>query len=190
MTVQIGEKLIYNETEFFMASYPLNPYLKMRPDIQFKGRLTLNHRGYRGSWKIEDNKLHLIDLSGTILETIHNENNNYLTTNFKNVSLNYLFPGNETVFAEWFTGVIRIPQGEVLKYVHHGYGTIYEKDLFLRLEDGILIDKHEKDNRMFLKRQIEKLTTIKLFGRRTEKVTPNKAQIKNRTLFWRKYFGK
>ena len=31
------------------------------------------------------------------------------------------------IFAEWVNGIIRIPQGELLEYVHMGFHSIYEK---------------------------------------------------------------
>ncbi len=47
----------------------------------------------------------------------------------KQVNLNYLFPEKNEVFANWFTDDIRITQGKLLKYVHMGYQSIFEKDL-------------------------------------------------------------
>lgn len=59
----------------------------------------------------------------------------------------YLFPDQEKVFAEWFTGEIRIPYGEMLQYYHIGYASVYEKELYLEFENGYLIGKREKDNK-------------------------------------------
>lgn len=54
--------------------------------------------------------------------------------------LDNLFPERSQVFAEWFSGVIRVPNGEMLEYIHAGYCSIYENDLFLKFENGILIN--------------------------------------------------
>ena len=87
-----------------------------------------------GKWKIKDDKLYLVNLKANL---------DYKTK----VGLDYLFPGKKEVFAEWFTGEIRIPTGEMLTYVHMGYASVYEKDIFLQFENGRLINKRIVDNR-------------------------------------------
>ena len=55
------------------------------------------------------------------------------------VGLEYLFPDYPNgIFAHWFTGEIRCPRGDRLHYVHGGYASIYEEDLFLEFHEGIL----------------------------------------------------
>lgn len=51
------------------------------------------------------------------------------------------------VFAFWFTGNLTVPKGKLVEYVHMGYGSIYEKTLVLSIENGILIDDVEYENR-------------------------------------------
>jgi hypothetical protein len=85
-----------------------------------------------GFWELRDKKLFIVKL---------------IVTKDKQVDLNYLFPGQNEVFADWFSGEIRIPQGEMLKYVHMGYQSIFEKDLFLKFKKGVLIDERVIDNR-------------------------------------------
>ena len=53
--------------------------------------------------------------------------------------MDFLFPDQKEVFADWFTGEIRIPQGDLLEYVHGGYDSTYEKDLFLDFKEGYLV---------------------------------------------------
>ena len=60
--------------------------------------------------------------------------------------LQFLFPNQEKVFADWFTGQIRIPMGEMLQYIHQDYESIYEKDLLLNLKDGVLISEKVIEN--------------------------------------------
>lgn len=43
------------------------------------------------------------------------------------------------VFANWYYGEIRIPQGEQLDYVHMGYGSMFKRDLFLNVVDGVVV---------------------------------------------------
>jgi hypothetical protein len=42
------------------------------------------------------------------------------------------------VFASWFTGLLRILQGKLLKYVHGGFGSLQERDLIISIESGVV----------------------------------------------------
>lgn len=132
MTAQFREHLKYNGKEYGMAAEPLYPFLESK-GVSFEVDCTACWRGYVGEWKIKDNKLYLIKLSANLKD--------------KHVGLDYLFQGQNEVFAEWFTGELRIPQGEMLQYIHMGYASIYEEDLYLKIQDGILINSRIVDNR-------------------------------------------
>jgi hypothetical protein len=84
-------------------------------------------RGYMGKWEIKGNKLFLVHLSANI-------------DNANTVGIDFLFPGQSEVFAEWFNGEIRLQRGQMLKYVHMGYASIFEEDLYLAFQNGELID--------------------------------------------------
>jgi hypothetical protein len=61
-----------------------------------------------------------------------------------------LFPGKVSdgrVFASWFTGELRIPEGNLLRYVHMGFGSVHEQERFIRVEAGIIISERVIDNR-------------------------------------------
>jgi hypothetical protein len=54
------------------------------------------------------------------------------------VSLGRVFPGfPDRVFAHWFTGELRVPQGGLLQYVHMGFGSRYERDLLIQFRHGV-----------------------------------------------------
>jgi hypothetical protein len=42
------------------------------------------------------------------------------------------------VFASWFTGMLRMPQGKMLEYVHGGFGSLHERDLIVSVESGVV----------------------------------------------------
>lgn len=52
----------------------------------------------------------------------------------------------DKVFAQWYSGQIRIPQGGLLEYVHMGYGSTYERDLLLEVRCGVVIGTSERHN--------------------------------------------
>ena len=55
------------------------------------------------------------------------------------------------IFAEWVSGIIRIPQGELLEYVHMGFHSIYEKDFYILLEEGVVVKTEVVNNKEFSK---------------------------------------
>jgi hypothetical protein len=113
MTAQAHEILFLNGYETSMEAEPLNQYLQNRNDITFSPQSSTCWRGYYGQWKIEENKFFLIGLEAYIIGDTETK-----------VGLNYLYPGQKEVFANWFNGELRIPQGKMLEYVHRGYASL------------------------------------------------------------------
>jgi hypothetical protein len=176
MTAQIGEKLFYKGKEYRMASEPpiLSPALK-NYEINFIGNCTACWRGYFGKWEIKDEKLFLKEISGVaevtdmtkykegkhqlkklmkqgeitskqygkLLEKLREE-----VTEQKEINIHFLYQTSEPVFADWFTGEIRVPMGEMLQYVHMDYYSVFEEDMFLEFSKGILIKAQIVNNRI------------------------------------------
>ncbi len=139
MTAQAMEKLIFNGKAIHMASEPLASYIS---NLKEKPKLFPPSsgcwRGYYGTWEIKDDRLYLIALECYTA--------NMAERNYWQVGMDFIFPDQERVFAEWFTGEIRIPQGEMLNYVHGGYPSTSEIDLFIEFKNGLLIGKRTVDN--------------------------------------------
>ena len=127
MTAQISESLHYQVENLPLCTNPLDSYFALggaRPD--FADTSTALWRGYVGRWDIVDGRLYMVGLSATL-------------TNGQPATLDTVFPGyGERVFAHWYTGTLRVPQGRRLKYVHMGYASTYERDLMLEVERGVL----------------------------------------------------
>ena len=142
MTAQAGDILIYKKEELFMAAEPLKGYLET---VSLPNKLvaptTACWRGYYSKWAIDNKKLFLIEWVGYILDN-------------QKVGMNYIFPGEEIVFASWFTGTIRIPMGEIVCYVHGGYESVHEWDLFLEIKKGVLV---KEDIKWLTEKEIEKI---------------------------------
>lgn len=138
MTAQEGEVILYKKKRYYMATEPLEAYLATREDIKFGFATSACWRGYKGKWKVKHKKLYLINLSGILM-------NHPLTINATN-AMEQLFPGQKEVFAQWFTGEIRIPIGEMLEYVHMGYESRFEKEIILEFKNGVLTSERYIDN--------------------------------------------
>lgn len=102
--------------------------------IDLKISSTACWRGYVGSWKVIDERLYLTKVSGC-------------SADGSRLNIQNLFPGfSKRVFAHWFTGEVRCPYGKILHYIHMGYASTYEQDLFLTFSKGILISKRIVSN--------------------------------------------
>jgi len=135
MTAQIRENLIYDGQNLSMCTEPLNDYFALggrKPEFKFN--CTALWRGYVGTWEIVGDRLYIVSLKGTLKDGTA-------------ATLESVFPGyTERVFAHWYTGTLRLPEGERLKYVHMGYSSIYERDHFLSVQKGIVVGSHVRQN--------------------------------------------
>lgn len=154
MTLQVAEKLIYKDVEFHFEPYPLETYLTEKK-ICFNWRSTACWRGYNGTWLIEDDKLFLIDLSATIRKDFGEWKWPF---EYIEVGLDYLFPNQNKVFAEWFSGELSFWSGKLLGYYikdmfNRGYPgptPIYEKKVFITIELGKVVDYRETEYTSFI----------------------------------------
>jgi hypothetical protein len=135
MTAQIAERLHYLGEDVAMCTNPLDDYFAMRGvNSRFQSNCTALWRGYVGSWEIVDDRLYLVSLSGTI-------------EGGADATLATIFPDfPDRVFAHWYSGTIRIPQGKQLEYVHMGYGSTFERDLLLDIERGLVVATRVRHN--------------------------------------------
>lgn len=129
MTAQIPEILFYRNKKHAMCDEPLKKYFRLsgkKPETESPYICSALTRKYLGTWKVVDDRLYLTKIQFG------------RTTRCDNM-IGVFFPDCKgKVFAEWFTGKVRLPQGEMLKYIHLGYASIYEKDLFLYFKNGVL----------------------------------------------------
>ena len=133
MTAQFAEKLLYQGQELTLCAEPLGPFLEFSGStVKFCANCSALWRGYVGTWAIENDRLYLVKLSGNVV-TDGQEHE---------VGLEALFPGYpHGVFAHWFSGELRCPSGALLNYVHGGFASTYEKDLFLQVRRGVVLQE-------------------------------------------------
>jgi hypothetical protein len=144
-TAQEPEVLIYLGKTNDLYSTPLESYFTTnnpRPEVWKQAQKAIFDSGcwrrYVGTWVIRDETLFLDALRFpecppvTIVEG--GRTNTYVSP------LPLLLPGKELPLkADWFTEVIRLPQGKELQYVHMGFGSIYESDHFIKIEMGKVV---------------------------------------------------
>lgn len=135
MTAQMPERLRYEGQDYDLFSEPLAGHLRaIGSDRTFKAMNTANWRGYLGRWEVDGGKLYLVDLRGVL-------------TNGNSGNLRTIFPGaSGRVFADWYSGVLRVPHGELLHYAHAGFASTYEKELLVHIHAGRAVSTEMKNN--------------------------------------------
>ncbi|MFZ4481664.1 MAG: hypothetical protein ACOYNZ_17415, partial [Rhodoferax sp.] len=130
MTAQIADCLTFQGQDYRLFAEPLSLWLNKRRNrnIRFQRISTACWRGYVARWEVVDDRLFLTNISGHFQDG-------------RELSVADLFPDDpELVLADWVTGTVRCPFGARLKYSHAGYSSIYEHDLILRFQDGVLME--------------------------------------------------
>jgi hypothetical protein len=153
MTAQCGDILIIDGQELCLFSNPLETlWSEERPRPLFLPESTANWRWYVATWTIENRRLNLAGIRGDI-EVDDRGNVVHGETDFmqnktgrgrrggRSALLDLLFPGTVgPVFAEWYSGVLRVPEGAPIVYVHFGYLSVFERELHIAIERGWVLE--------------------------------------------------
>lgn len=78
------------------------------------------HRDFMASWEIKDGKLYLVDVIGT-----------------------YNLIGEELLFADWYSGTVRVQAGNFIRRPSFGY-TQCEREFEIEVKDGVVIKTKER----------------------------------------------
>ena len=146
-TPQAPDKLIYKGRTYHLFANPLEsfykekesrPIFRIAPNAWSSG----NWRGYVATWEVKDGHLYLTEIDSWVCGEDSPEN-------CKKADLKELFGEryrDGRVKADWFSGELRMPEGEVLRYVHMGYVSLYERDFILNVESGKITGERVVDN--------------------------------------------
>lgn len=147
MTAQISDTIAIDGVDHPLFSEPLEAYYAEASRPPFASTSTANWRGYVARWEIRDGRLHLTGISAELCDDAPRSGWN--CERRRQVGLADLFRAETggTVFARWFSGVLRVPMGAQIQYHHMGYDSVYEFDLLLIIEKGIVRSTTTVDNR-------------------------------------------
>jgi len=143
MTAQIGDRIFIDNNEYTLACEPLSSYLyDNKVEKLFTAVNTACYRGYCAKWEINNGKIYLTDIESPsqISSRKGNDSDELIS------AMQKLFPGQSEVFAVWVNGTLKIQSGELLEYIHMGYESVYETNIYLKFENGILIEEKKVDN--------------------------------------------
>lgn len=148
-TAQYPDKIIYNGNEFRLHSNPLEAYFEKNPDKRPKVGVvsTALWRGYVATFEVKNNQLFLKDIEIEYHDTTSKKSYSY---KWRSV-IKEVFPDQTDIKIDWVTGLLVIPDGELVNYVHMGYGSTYQNYILLELDKGDL-----KQERRFNYEEYEK----------------------------------
>lgn len=131
-TAQVPDTIRIDGEEHELNTNPLSAHLESvrweRPENIVIS--SANWRGYVASWEVKDEQLLLIDVTVLLGGAVRGD---YV----KKSILTELFPSSPTgVPADWYSGALIVPQGEITSYVHMGYDSSYESYQVLRVDAG------------------------------------------------------
>jgi hypothetical protein len=167
-TAQISDLIIYNGTKYALNSNPLEQYFEKNPDKRPQGEImsTALWRGYVATFEIKENQLFLRDIEIQVSDTTRKKN-------WKSV-LHEVFPDQPNIKLDWLTGLLVLPHGKLVNYVHMGYASTYENYILLEIDGGNLKKEKKfnyKDYEAFKSRQFEAF-------KKTDQYKQLKAQLK------------
>ena len=140
-TAQIPDVIVLDGERLPLNSNPLDAFYEQNPDkwVYPGPTSTANWRGYVAEWRIDDGGalwLTAIMRELPVAGGGPRERSSHDT-------LSDLFPGQQEVAADWYSGMLVIPRGELVQYVHMGYGSTWEAYTLLEVVRGQVIDRRE-----------------------------------------------
>lgn len=141
-TAQAPDRIIVDGYGYAMHNNPMQKYFRKYPNKKPKAE-TINsglRRGYIATFEFVDDYLTLHEIK--ILRP-YNRNRDSLSR-MKSVT-HLLAPNNEKLRIDWFTGILILPHGELVKYVHAGYASTFSHYVLLEVKNGKLTDRRTYD---------------------------------------------
>lgn len=127
MTAQRPDIIFIDGKPHSLLTLPLEKRFKRRHRRPpFRAPTTACQRGYIATWVIENSRLYLVELVGTLCDR-------------SAATIQTVFPNTVApVLADWYSGELRVPVGEMTRYVHMGFGSSFATELLISVERGLV----------------------------------------------------
>ena len=140
LTAQETDLILIDGVQHNLFTNPLDAYReKYRRDLIFLQDRpnTACWRGYVAEWEIDEGRLFLLKVVGNI--SYKGRGSDYSIFHDKvPATLSEIFgPVSGPVPATWYTGELRVPLGEMIEYVHAGYGSRFLRYLLIPVVNGV-----------------------------------------------------
>lgn len=159
ITAQYPDKITFKGVEYNLNSNPMELYFEKFPDKRPKSEImsTALWRGYVAYFKIIDKQLFLTDIKIEVPDK--NSNDDFDTVRVS--AFKQVFPKRKKVKIDWYTGILILPHGKMVEYVHMGYASTYSKYLLLEVDKGNFNEARKYKNKKFLKFKKRQFETFK-----------------------------
>ena len=155
-TSQYGDILIDGKDTIEIYSNPLETYFEIKKSRTINGyelnmTSTACYRGYLATWQLKNDSLFLIEIRNGC-SSMDEKKPEYF-------DLKDEF-GSDIVFASWVSQVLYIPYGDMIKYIHAGYSSIFEKEKYMYLVDGKLDSVSYQNNILYEEGKIKPISSF------------------------------
>jgi len=133
-TAQYPDKIFYDGKEYDLLSNPMELYFQKNPGRkpQTEMKSTALWRGYVASFEIKDGELLLKDVRIMVDPSTNKKD---YERGWKSV-LSDVVPDGKPLKIDWFAGLLVLPYGKLVNYVHMGYASTYENYILLEIAAG------------------------------------------------------
>jgi hypothetical protein len=140
MTAQETDLILIDGVQHALLTNPLDAYReRYRRDIIFlqDHPNTGCWRGYVAEWEIDEGRLFLLKVVGNISYKGRGSDYNIFHDKIPATLSEIFGPVSGRVPATWYSGELRVPVGEMIEYVHAGYGSRFPKYLLIPVVNGV-----------------------------------------------------
>ena len=148
-TAQVSDILIFgNETKELFTN-PLGQLFLQKEEVSNKfSKIFSNYkalissacwRGYIAKFVIKNDCLYVIDVFITISISPKDKSKLFDTEEISIFS--ELFEADIPVVCDFFTGVLTIPQGNMINYIHGGYLSEFEEYILIKVNNGKILEQ-------------------------------------------------
>jgi hypothetical protein len=175
-TAQASDRLLIDGEPYALNTNPLGAYLAALGDKapKFESPHTALWRGYIASWALAEGKLWLTGVEG--YRRVHDAKTGQDDIEAFD-AMQALFPGSPRVAATWYTGALIVPNGELVDYVHMGYGSTYSGYIVAIVRNGVEAQRLELSREAFVRYRDEQFLRFKATDDYKQAFAGAKAQV-------------
>ncbi|WP_405397844.1 hypothetical protein [Maribacter sp. Asnod2-G09] len=142
VSAQYPDKLMYEGNVYDLHTNPLERYFEKHQDKKPEQVSSALWRGYVAYFEIIENQLLVTDITTPVYE----ENGE---TKWVSIYTN-IFPNNEKVIIDWYSGILTLPYGEIVNYVNQGYASTYSNYNLLEIKNGCFTEARNLNHNQFI----------------------------------------
>lgn len=134
LTAQYPDKIKFKGREYSLNSNPLELYFEQYPGKRPKNGVisTALWRGYVAHFEVIDNQLFVTDIQVEVRDPNSKDNHHFLWVSM----YDEVFPNTKRTKLEEYSGILILPYGKMVNYVHMGYASTFTKYWLLEIERG------------------------------------------------------